>query len=274
MKLEPSLRPWYRSLGDEIQVAMAAYRCRLPLLLCGPTGCGKTRFVENLSWLIARESNPNSIHASPLVTVACHDDLSAADLVGRFLLSNNSTTWVDGPLTKAARTGAICYLDEVVEARRDTTVVIHSLTDHRRTLNIEKTGETLEAHPSFFLVVSYNPLHHASQKSLKPSTRQRFIAMDFGYPPIEIEAEIVKVETDMDDRFCQLLAETAAKLRNLQSEWLVSDIGTRSLVHAAQLVKAGVTWRRACEVAIVLPASDDPLVRQALTEIIDVMLPA
>jgi nitric oxide reductase NorQ protein len=181
--------PWYLPLADEVTVFEAAYAARLPVLLKGPTGCGKTRFVEHMAWRLAtRHQDWNGNLATRLVTVACHEDLTATDLVGRYLLSGDETVWMDGPLTRAVRTGAICYLDEVVEARKDTTVVVHALTDHRRILPIEKTAELLEAHPDFLLVISYNPGYQSVVKDLKPSTRQRFVSLEFGYPAVDVEA--------------------------------------------------------------------------------------
>jgi nitric oxide reductase NorQ protein len=261
--------PWYRPCGDEVAAFEAAYRARLPVLLRGPTGCGKTRFVEHM----AARLSPHSDADARLVTVACHDDLSAGDLVGRYLLSHDSTVWLDGPLTRAVRGGAICYLDEVVEARRDTTVVIHALTDHRRMLPIEKTGETLRAHPDFLLVVSYNPGQQSRLKALKASTRQRFVALEFSYPSVAIEAEIVAHESGVDAEMAQRLAEIAARLRHLESEGLHDGVSTRLLVHAATLMVQGLAPRRACELAITLAATDDAQLRQAIANVIDLLLP-
>jgi nitric oxide reductase NorQ protein len=193
----PSAAPWYLPVADEVTLFEAAWRARLPVLLEGPTGCGKTRFVEHMAW---RQFHRDATHLldTPLITVACHEDLTATDLVGRYLLVNNQTVWSDGPLTRAVRHGAICYLDEVVEARKDTTVVIHSLTDHRRLLPIEKTGELLAAHPNFLLVISYNPGYQSALKDLKPSTRQRFVTLPFGYPPLQAEATVIAHEGGVD----------------------------------------------------------------------------
>ena len=256
--------PWYLPVGDEVEVFEAAYRARLPVLLKGPTGCGKTRFIEHMAWRLA---------GVPLVTVACHEDLTATDLVGRYLLSADSTVWMDGPLTRAVRTGAICYLDEVVEARKDTTVVIHPLTDHRRVLPIEKTGELVEAHPDFLLVVSYNPGYQSSLKDLKPSTRQRFVSLEFGYPAIEVEATIVAHESGVDAALATRLATIGDKVRSLREHGLDEGVSTRLLVYTGQLIAGGIAPRRACDIAITRAISDDTEVQQAVADIVDVLLP-
>ena len=256
--------PWYLPVGDEVQVFEAAYRARLPVLLKGPTGCGKTRFIEHMAWRLA---------SVPLVTVACHEDLTATDLVGRYLLSADSTVWMDGPLTRAVRSGAICYLDEVVEARKDTTVVIHPLTDHRRVLPIEKTGELVEAHPDFLLVVSYNPGYQSSLKDLKPSTRQRFVSLEFGYPAIEVEATIVAHESGVDAALATRLATIGDKVRALREHGLDEGVSTRLLVYTGQLIVGGIAPRRACDIAITRAISDDTEVQQAVADIVDVLLP-
>ena len=256
--------PWYLPVGDEVQVFEAAYRARLPVLLKGPTGCGKTRFIEHMAWRLA---------GVPLVTVACHEDLTATDLVGRYLLSADSTVWMDGPLTRAVRSGAICYLDEVVEARKDTTVVIHPLTDHRRVLPIEKTGERVEAHPDFLLVVSYNPGYQSSLKDLKPSTRQRFVSLEFGYPAIEVEATIVAHESGVDAELATRLATIGDKVRALREHGLDEGVSTRLLVYTGQLIAGGIAPRRACDIAITRAISDDTEVQQAVADIVDVLLP-
>lgn len=266
--------PWYLPLGDEVQVFEAAYQARLPVLLKGPTGCGKTRFVEHMAWRLFRQSeSPRSRIETPLITVACHEDLTATDLVGRYLLSGDSTVWMDGPLTRAVRSGALCYLDEVVEARKDTTVVIHSLTDHRRVLPIEKTGELLDAHPDFLLVMSYNPGYQGISKDLKPSTRQRFVSLEFGYPSIDIEATIIAHEGGVDADLANRLALIGEKTRNLREHGLEEGVSTRLLVYAAQLIVGGITPRRACDVAIVRAIVDDAEVQQAIADIVDVLLP-
>jgi nitric oxide reductase NorQ protein len=266
--------PWYLPVGDEIAIFEAAYAARLPVLLKGPTGCGKTRFVEHMAWRLYRDANsPRRVLETPLMTVACHEDLTASDLVGRYLLQGDSTVWVDGPLTRAVRTGALCYLDEVVEARKDTTVVVHSLTDHRRMLPIEKTGELLDAHPDFLLVISYNPGYQSVLKDLKPSTRQRFVSLEFDYPTPEVEARIIAHESGVDPVIAQQLAEIGARVRNLREHGFEEGVSTRLLVYTAQLVVGGITPRRACDVAIARAVTDDAEVQRAVAEIVDVLLP-
>ena len=262
--------PWYLPVGDEVELFEAAYHARLPVLLKGPTGCGKTRFVEHMAWRLrpGEHSGPTS-----MVTVACQEDLTATDLVGRYLLSGNDTVWIDGPLTRAVRTGSICYLDEIVEARKDTTVVIHSLTDHRRLLPIEKTGELLEAHPDFLLVISYNPGYQSILKDLKPSTRQRFVSLEFDYPAPEVEATIVGHEGGVGAELGGRLAEIGWRVRALREHGFEEGVSTRLLVYAAQLTTRGVEPRRACDVAIVRAISDDPDVQQAVADVVDVVLP-
>ena len=267
-------QPWYLPLADEVEVFEAAYRARLPVLLKGPTGCGKTRFVEHMAWRLFRQADsPRRALETPLITVACHEDLTATDLVGRYLLSGDATVWMDGPLTRAVRSGAICYLDEVVEARKDTTVVIHSLTDHRRVLPIEKTGELLDAHRDFLLVISYNPGYQSVQKDLKPSTRQRFVSLEFDYPTVEVEATIIAHESGVDPELAQRLALIGDKVRNLREHGFEEGVSTRLLVYAAQLVVAGIAPRRACDVAIARAVTDDAEVQRALADIVDVLLP-
>ncbi len=261
--------PWYLPLADEVQVFEAAWAARLPVLLKGPTGCGKTRFVEHMAWrLLGRQG-----HAMPLLTVACHEDLSATDLIGRYLLHGDETRWIDGPLTRAVRAGGLCYLDEVVEARKDTTVVIHSLTDHRRVLPIDKTGELLAAHPDFLLVISYNPGYQSVLKDLKPSTRQRFVSLEFGYPAPAVEATIIAHESGVDAAMAERLATIGAKVRQLHEHGFDEGVSTRLLVYAGQLIVGGIAPRRACEVAISRAVSDDAQVQRALAEIVDVLLP-
>ena len=266
--------PWYLPLADEVQIFEAAYRARLPVLLKGPTGCGKTRFVEHMAWRLYRQDDSarRSLEL-PLLTVACHEDLTATDLVGRYLLSGDATVWMDGPLTRAVRSGAICYLDEVVEARKDTTVVIHSLTDHRRVLPIEKTGELLDAHPDFLLVISYNPGYQSVLKDLKPSTRQRFVSLAFDYPAIDVEATIIAHESGVDAAFAQRLALVGDKVRNLREHGFEEGVSTRLLIYAAQLAAGGIEPRRACDVAIARAVTDDVEVQQAIGAIVDVVLP-
>jgi nitric oxide reductase NorQ protein len=266
--------PWYLPVADEVEAFEAAYQARLPVLLKGPTGCGKTRFVEHMAWRLYRQTqSPRRSLDRPLVTVACHEDLTATDLVGRYLLSADSTVWMDGPLTFAVRSGAICYLDEVVEARKDTTVVVHSLTDHRRVLPIEKTGELLDAHPDFLLVMSYNPGYQSVLKDLKPSTRQRFVSIEFHYPSIEAETTIIAHEGAVDAELAHRLALIGEKVRNLREHGFEEGVSTRLLVYAAKLVARGIVPRRACDLAIASAVTDDSEVRQAITGIVDVLLP-
>ena len=262
--------PWYLPVADEVATFEAAYHARLPVLLKGPTGCGKTRFVEHMAWRLRRAERPL---ADALVTVACHEDLTATDLVGRYLLAGDETVWIDGPLTRAVRHGAICYLDEVVEARKDTTVVIHSLTDHRRVLPIEKTGEQLTAHPDFLLVISYNPGYQSVLKDLKPSTRQRFVSLEFDYPAPDVEARIIAHESGVDPAVAERLAAIGARVRNLREHGFEEGVSTRLLIYTAQLVVGGIAPRRACDVAIARAVTDDADVQRAVAEIVDVLLP-
>ena len=263
--------PWYQPVADEVQLFEAAWAARLPVLLRGPTGCGKTRFVEHMATRVrAAQTGASGV---PLVTVSCHEDLTANDLVGRHLLLHDQTVWTDGPLTRAVRCGAICYLDEIVEARRDTTVVVHSLADHRRQLPIEKTGELLQAHADFLLVVSYNPGHQTLLKDLKPSTRQRFVSLEFGYPPAALEALIVVHESGIAADMAQRLAAIAQRLRTLQAQGLADAVSTRALVHAALLITRGIQPRRACAVALAHVLGDDPELALAANDVIDVLLP-
>ena len=266
--------PWYLPLADEVQVFEAAYQARLPVLLKGPTGCGKTRFVEHMAWRLYRDADTHR-HAieTPLITVACHEDLSATDLVGRYLLAGDSTVWQDGPLSRAVRGGSICYLDEVVEARKDTTVVIHSLTDHRRVLPIEKTGELLDAHADFLLVMSYNPGYQSVVKDLKPSTRQRFVSLEFDYPAVDVEATIIAHESGVDADLAERLARIGEKVRNLREHGFEDGVSTRLLVYAGQLAAGGIAPRRACEAAIARAVTDDAEVQRAVADIVDVLLP-
>jgi len=266
--------PYYLPLADEAELFSAAYEQRLPVLLKGPTGCGKTRFVEHMAWQLYRNTATQRSNVdNPLVTVTCHEDLTSTDLVGRFMLHGGETVWLDGPLTQAVRSGAICYLDEIVEARKDTVVVIHALTDHRRTLPIEKTGEVLTAHRDFLLVISYNPGYQSVLKDLKPSPRQRFVALEFDYPDTEREATIIAHESGIDLTLAERLAVIGAKSRNLSEHGFEEGVSTRLLVYAGSLAAAGVTPRRACETAIVQAVSDDATVQTAVADIIDVVLP-
>lgn len=246
--------PYYRPQGDEIALFKAAYASRMPMMLKGPTGCGKTRFIEHMAWQLGR----------PLVTVACHEDMTASDLVGRFLLDATGTVWHDGPLTLAVRFGAICYLDEIVEARQDTTVVIHPLTDDRRILPLEKKGEVVEAHPDFALVISYNPGYQSVLKDLKESTKQRFGAIDFLYPEPDVEAEIVAHESGVAKDVAARLVAIGRRSRNLKGHGLDEGASTRMLIYAGRLIAQGVGIKAATKVALVLPITDDADVRDAL----------
>ncbi len=259
--LRLAAEPYYLPAGDEVTIFERTHACGLAVMLKGPTGCGKTRFVEHMAWRLGR----------PLVTVACHDDLTAADLVGRFLVRDDATVWQDGPLTRAVREGAICYLDEVVEARQDTTVVIHPLADHRRMLPIDKTGELIEADPGFQLVISYNPSYQHALKDLKHSTRQRFISLEFDFPPEEQEARIVAHEAGMSAADARALVQLARRLRGLRDRGLAEVPSTRLLVAAGQLIASGIDARRACDVAIVTPLSDEPMLLAAMRDIVAAM---
>lgn len=254
--------PFYLPTGKEIELFEAAYAARLPVLLKGPTGCGKTRFVEHMAWRLHRS----------LYTVACHEDLSATDLVGRFLLEGETTIWHDGPLTRAVRQGAICYLDEVVEARKDTIVVIHPLTDDRRVLPVEKRGELLRADDDFMLVVSYNPGYQSILKDLKQSTRQRFVALEFTYPPVEVEVSVLQVEANVDESMARDLVTIGQKVRNLKGHGLEEGVSTRLLVYAAQLIARGIDPVTACEVAIIGPITDDHELQRSIREIVTTVI--
>jgi nitric oxide reductase NorQ protein len=246
--------PYYRPVSNEVELYEAAYRARMPVMLKGPTGCGKSRFVEYMAWKLGK----------PLITVACNEDMTASDLVGRYLLDAQGTKWHDGPLTVAARIGAICYLDEVVEARQDTTVVIHPLTDHRRQLPLEKKGEIVNCHPDFQLVISYNPGYQSLMKDLKQSTKQRFGAIDFDYPEAGVEAEIVQHETGVSEDIAEKLVQIAHRARNLKGHGLDEGISTRLLTYAGQLIARGIEPRAACQMTLVRPITDDPDMRDTL----------
>jgi len=250
--------PYYEAVGGEIALFEAAYASTLPVLLKGPTGCGKTRFIEHMAWRLKR----------PLITVSCHDDLTAADLVGRYLITSNETVWVDGPLARAVRSGAICYLDEVVEARRDTTVVIHPLADDRRMLPMEKRGELLQAPPEFLLAMSYNPGYQSVLKELKHSTRQRFVAIEFQYPDAALEEKIIRTETGADAAIATALVRLAQMTRNLKGNGLDEGASTRLLVHAAKLIARGISPTAACHGAIAEALSDDPEMLRAIGEFV------
>ncbi len=252
-------RPYYIPVGNEEQVFKAAYRQRLAVLLKGPTGCGKTRFVEAMAHDLERS----------LITVACHDDLTTADLVGRFLLQGGETIWMDGPLTRAVREGAICYLDEIVEARQDTTVVLHPLTDHRRQMPIDRLGVTIEAAPGFCLVVSYNPGYQSVLKDLKDSTRQRMVAIEMDFPPPEVEEKIVAHESGVDPTVAAELVRLANAIRRLETAALREVASTRVLVAAGQLVAEGLNLRDATRAAVAGPLTDDPVITAGLIELID-----
>jgi len=251
--------PYYLETGNEIRMFQAAYDIRLPVMLKGPTGCGKTRFVEYMAHRLNR----------PLITVSCHEDLFATDLVGRFLLKNDETVWMDGPLTRAVRNGAICYLDEIVEARKDTTVIIHPLTDYRRTLGIDKKGEVIPAHPDFMLVISYNPGYQSVLKDLKQSTRQRFVSIEFNYPEQGKEAEIVSHEGGVGAGVALKLVSLAEKIRSMREHGLTEGASTRLLIYAAQLIGRNIPVREACMSAICLPLTDDVKLIETLKDLIE-----
>jgi len=254
--------PYYLPVGREVELFEAAHSAKLPVILKGPTGCGKTRFVEHMAWRLER----------PLITVACHEDLSSTDLVGRFLLEGEETIWHDGPLTSAVRNGAICYLDEIVEARKDTVVIIHPLTDHRRRLPIEKLGTVVEAPTDFMLVVSYNPGYQSILKDLKQSTRQRFMAIEFDYPPPEMESEIVTREGGVDEGTARDLVLIGQKVRNLRGHGLEEGVSTRLLIYAAQLIALGIPPADAAEVAMSSPITDDRELQRSIREIITTVI--
>ena len=251
--------PYYRAVADEVENYQAAYQVRMPVMLKGPTGCGKSRFVEYMAWKLKK----------PLISVACTEDMTASDLVGRYLLDINGTRWQDGPLTVAARIGAICYLDEIVEARQDTTVVIHPLTDHRRELPLEKKGELVKAHEDFQIVISYNPGYQSLMKDLKQSTKQRFGGIDFNYPETEVEVEIVAHEGGVDTEIASKLVQVGTSSRNLKGHGLDEGMSTRLLIYAAQLMAEGVAPAAACRMALVTPLTDDPDMRDTLYAAVD-----
>lgn len=271
--------PYYVPVGDEIELFEAAYKSKIPVLFKGPTGCGKTRFVEYMSYRLGQpltkvsqgggagdgSSRENNL---PLVTIACHEDLTASDLVGRYLLQGEETIWIDGPLTRAVKVGGICYLDEIVEARKDTTVLIHPLTDHRRILPVEKKGELLEAADGFLLVMSYNPGYQSALKDLKHSTRQRFIAIEFDYPPKETEADIIAHESGVDAETAVGLAKLGEKVRNLKEHGLAEGASTRLLIYAGRMIREGIEPRRACQVAVNWAVTDDHSLQSSVDEVI------
>ena len=274
--------PYYVPVGDEIELFEAAYNQKIPVLFKGPTGCGKTRFIEYMSWRlglplttvkkgrsgdVASSSSRNGRNI-PLVTIACHEDLTASDLVGRYLLEGESTVWIDGPLTRAVKAGGICYMDEIVEARKDTTVLIHPLTDHRRILPMEKRGELLEAADGFLLVLSYNPGYQSALKDLKHSTRQRFVAIEFNSPPKEIEAQIIEHEAGVDSDTAKQLAKLGEKVRNLREHGLGEGASTRLLIYAGMLMTQGISPRRACQVGVNWAVTDEPELQSSIEEVI------
>ena len=266
--------PYYVPVGDEISLFKAAYEEKMPILFKGPTGCGKTRFIEYMAYHLAgpttagkKQSKSEKDSRIPLVTVACHEDLTASDLVGRYLLQGDETKWMDGPLTRAVKRGAICYLDEIVEARKDTTVIIHPLSDYRRILPVEKLGTVFEAAESFLLVISYNPGYQSALKDLKHSTRQRFIAMEFDYPPKDLEAEIIAHESGVDSVVAESLATFGEKVRNLKGSGLLEGVSTRLLVYAGRLIARGIPPRRACQVAVVWSITADAEAQQSIQEV-------
>ncbi len=261
--------PYYLPIGDEEQIFSSAYKARLPVLLKGPTGCGKTRFIEYMTFRLGREMGVTL----PLITVACHEDLTGSDLVGRYLLKGEETVWVDGPLSRAVKAGGICYLDEIVEARKDTTVLIHPLADHRRILPVEKKGQVLEAHENFLLVLSYNPGYQSVLKNLKHSTRQRFVAIDFRYPSRELETKIIAHESGVNFETAGELAKLGEKVRNLRDQGLEEGVSTRLLIYAGQLIVQGVEPRRACEVAVALAVTDEAELERGIQEVVRSIFP-
>ncbi len=276
--------PYYVPVGDEIELFEAAYAQKIPVIFKGPTGCGKTRFVEYMSYRLGQpltkvRQQPSGVASGngkavaddrdhlPLVTIACHEDLTASDLVGRYLLEGDETVWIDGPLTRAVKAGGICYLDEIVEARKDTTVLIHPLTDHRRILPVEKRGELLEAADGFLLILSYNPGYQSALKDLKHSTRQRFISIEFDYPPRDIEAEIIAHESGADEDTAIQLAKLGEKIRNLKEHGLGEGASTRLLIYAGQMISQGIAPRRACQVAVNWAVTDDFNIQRSIEEL-------
>ena len=265
--------PFYLPVRDEVQLFEAAYSQQIPVLLKGPTGCGKTRFLEYMAYNLGKSRSKESSssterQAIPLVTVACHEDLTASDLVGRYLLEGDSTKWIDGPLSRAVKVGAFCYLDEIVEARKDTAVLIHPLTDHRRILPIEKKGQVIEASDGFLLVISYNPGYQSTLKDLKHSTRQRFISIEFDYPPVELETDIIRHESGVSEEMASSLARLGEKVRNLKEHHLQEGVSTRLLIYAGRLVTQGITPRRACQVAVVWAITDEAEVQRSIEEVV------
>ena len=269
--------PFYVPVSDEVEIFNAAYKEMIPVILKGPTGCGKTRFIEYMAYKLgapltvvkdAAKGADGRRNGLPLVTVACHEDLTASDLVGRYLLEGESTRWIDGPLTRAVKAGAICYLDEVVEARKDTTVLIHPLTDHRRILPIEKLGQIVEAREGFLLVISYNPGYQSALKDLKHSTRQRFVSIEFDYPPRDLEARIIQREAAIRADVAGELAKLGEKVRHLKEHGLAEGVSTRLLIYAGRLIHEGIPPRRACQAAVVWALTDDADMQRSLEEVV------
>jgi len=250
--------PYYAEVNGEIGLFTIAAQSQMPVMLKGPTGCGKTRFVQHMAYRLKR----------PLITIACHEDLTASDLVGRYLLKGQETIWVDGPLTLGVKHGGIVYLDEIVEARKDTTVIIHPLSDDRRLLPIEKKGQVIEAVDEFMLVISYNPGYQSVLKDLKQSTKQRFMAIEFGYPPREIEARVIEHEAGVDKDLAQRLVKLGEKVRNLRNHGLEEGVSTRLLIYAGELIRQGVPPARACEAAVTRPITDDPDMQRSIQELV------
>ena len=269
--------PFYVPIADEIELFEAAYRSKIPVLLKGPTGCGKTRFLEHMAWRLGQpittarrrsKADRNGPMPVPLITIACHEDLTASDLVGRYLLEGEETKWIDGPLTRAVKFGGICYLDEVVEARKDTMVLIHPLTDHRRLLPMEKRGLVLEADDGFLLCISYNPGYQSALKDLKHSTRQRFVSIEFNYPNRDVEAKVIQHESGVSATMSTSLAKLGEKVRHLKDHGLQEGSSTRLLIYAGKLIKQGISPRRACQVAVVWGVTDDAEVQTSIEEIV------
>ena len=265
--------PFYLPVADEVELFEVAYSQQMPILLKGPTGTGKTRFVEYMCYRLGKpltkitKKSEAATKSIPLMTIACHEDLTASDLVGRYLLQGDETKWMDGPLARAVKVGAICYLDEVVEARKDTTVLIHPLTDHRRYLPIDKRGEVIEAHKNFLMVISYNPGYQSALKDLKHSTRQRFMALELNSPPPDIEAKIIEHESGASPEISLSLARLGEKTRNLKDHGLNEGVGTRLLIYAGKLIKNGIAPRRACQVAVSWALTDDFQVQRSIDEV-------
>lgn len=251
--------PYYAEVSGEIGLFTIAARSRMPVMLKGPTGCGKTRFVQHMAYRLGR----------PLITVACHEDLTASDLVGRYLLKGEETVWLDGPLTLGVKYGAIVYLDEIVEARKDTTVIIHPLSDDRRLLPIEKKGQVIVAVDEFMLVISYNPGYQSVLKDLKQSTKQRFMAIEFSYPPRDVEARVIEHEAHVEKETAQRLVKLGEKVRNLRSHGLEEGVSTRLLIYAGELIRQGVAPARACEAAVTRPITDDPDMQRSIQELVN-----